>query len=72
MPFILRNVRLQGVDSVMTPQPRRQQAWQRLLEILPESFYQQASHTITLEDAPVAAANLLANKVTGRTLVKIR
>ncbi|MEY4476230.1 MAG: hypothetical protein RL248_1997 [Pseudomonadota bacterium] len=72
MPFILRNVRLQGVDSVMTPQPRRQQAWQRLLEILPESFYQQVSHTITLEDAPVAAANLLANKVTGRTLVKIR
>ncbi len=72
MPFILRNVRLQGVDSVMTPQPRRQQAWQRLLEILPESFYQQASHTITLEDAPIAAANLLANKVTGRTLVKIR
>ncbi|MGL4485841.1 MAG: MDR family oxidoreductase [Yersinia sp. (in: enterobacteria)] len=72
MPFILRNVRLQGMDSVMTPQPRRQQAWQRLLEILPESFYQQVSHTITLEDAPVAAANLLANKVTGRTLVKIR
>ncbi|MFI0488192.1 MAG: MDR family oxidoreductase [Yersinia sp. (in: enterobacteria)] len=72
MPFILRNVRLQGVDSVMTPQTRRQQAWQRLLEILPESFYQQASHTITLEDAPVAAASLLANKVTGRTLIKIR
>ncbi len=26
MPFILRNVRLQGVDSVMTPPARRAQA----------------------------------------------
>ncbi|MBS0056327.1 MDR family oxidoreductase [Yersinia sp. Marseille-Q3913] len=72
MPFILRNVCLQGVDSVMTPQPRRQQAWQRLLKILPESFYQQASQSITLADAPTIAARLLANEVTGRTLVKVR
>ncbi|CRY56318.1 zinc-binding dehydrogenase [Yersinia intermedia] len=72
MPFILRNVRLQGVDSVMTPQSRRQQAWQRLLKILPESFYQQASQSITLADAPAIAARLLENEVTGRTLVKVR
>ncbi|MDW9426363.1 hypothetical protein GCT62_17695, partial [Yersinia enterocolitica] len=72
MPFILRNVRLQGVDSVMTPQHRRLQAWQRLQKILPESFYQQASQAITLADAPAIAARLLANEVTGRTLVKVR
>ncbi|CCV59982.1 acrylyl-CoA reductase (NADPH) [Yersinia enterocolitica] len=72
MPFILRNVRLQGVDSVMTPQHRRLQAWQRLQKILPESFYQQASQAITLADAPAIAAHLLANEVTGRTLVKVR
>ena len=39
MPFILRNVRLQGVDSVMTPPERRAQAPQRLVADLPESFY---------------------------------
>ncbi|MBJ7222502.1 MULTISPECIES: acrylyl-CoA reductase (NADPH) [unclassified Brenneria] len=72
MPFILRNVRLQGVDSVMTPQPRRQQAWQRLADILPPEFYQQVTHEITLQDVPAAAAALMANNVTGRTLVKIR
>ncbi|KAA5811838.1 MDR family oxidoreductase [Yersinia pestis] len=72
MPFILRNIRLQGVDSVMTPQPRRLQAWQRLQKILPESFYQQASQAITLADTPTIAARLLANEVTGRTLVKVR
>lgn len=42
MPFILRNVRLQGVDSVMTPPARRAQAWQRLVTDLPESFYTQS------------------------------
>ncbi|EOZ0202081.1 MDR family oxidoreductase, partial [Salmonella enterica subsp. enterica serovar Enteritidis] len=36
MPFILRNVRLQGVDSVMTPPARRAEAWARLVKDLPE------------------------------------
>lgn len=71
MPFILRNVRLQGVDSVMAPLARRQQAWDRLATILPESFYQQVTQEIGLEDVPAVAAALLENKVTGRTLVKI-
>ncbi|MCL6363730.1 oxidoreductase [Pectobacterium carotovorum subsp. carotovorum] len=71
MPFILRNVRLQGVDSVMAPLARRQQAWERLAAILPESFYQQVTQEIGLEDVSAVAAALLENKVTGRTLVKI-
>ncbi|WP_224556124.1 MDR family oxidoreductase [Pectobacterium versatile] len=71
MPFILRNVRLQGVDSVMAPLARRQQAWVRLAAILPESFYQQVTQEIGLEDVPAVAVALLENKVTGRTLVKI-
>ncbi|PWC12977.1 MDR family oxidoreductase [Brenneria corticis] len=72
MPFILRNVRLQGVDSVMAPLPRRELAWKRLAELLPETFYRQATHEIALPDVPAAAAALLDNKVTGRTLVRIR
>ncbi|VTP67734.1 Putative quinone oxidoreductase YhdH [Serratia rubidaea] len=72
MPFILRNVRLQGVDSVHTPLHQRQTAWERLAGILPDSFYQQATQEITLEQAPAAARDLLDNKITGRTLVKIR
>jgi acrylyl-CoA reductase (NADPH) len=72
MPFILRNVRLQGVDSVMTPLHRRLTAWERLAGILPERFYQQAATEITLDRAAETAAALIDNKVTGRTLVKIR
>ncbi|WP_455811608.1 acrylyl-CoA reductase (NADPH) [Pseudomonas graminis] len=72
MPFILRNVRLQGVDSVMTPAPRRREAWKRLLKVLPASFYQQATTEVPLSEAASAAEKLLNNEITGRTLVRIR
>lgn len=71
MPFILRNVRLQGVDSVMTPAPRRALAWERLVKDLPESFYTQAATEIPLADAPKFADAIINNQVQGRTLVKI-
>lgn len=71
MPFILRNVRLQGVDSVQTPTARRIEAWKRLVKTVPASFYQQAATEVTLAEAADTALRLLANQVTGRTLVKI-
>lgn len=72
MPFILRNVRLQGVDSVSAPTPRRLEAWQRLATILPETFYQLATHEVSLAEAAESARKLMNNDVTGRILVKIR
>lgn len=71
MPFILRNVRLQGVDSVMTPAARRAQAWQRLVNDLPESFFAQSATEISLDQAPVYADKIINNQIQGRTLVKI-
>lgn len=71
MPFILRNVRLQGVDSVMVPTAQRGAVWQRLAETLPASYYQQAATEITLAQAPATAADFLQNKIQGRTLVNI-
>ncbi|HBK3302760.1 MDR family oxidoreductase [Citrobacter koseri] len=71
MPFILRNVRLQGVDSVMTPPARRAEAWKRLVNDLPASFYAQAATEITLADAPKFADAIINNQAQGRTLVKI-
>lgn len=71
MPFILRNVRLQGVDSVQTPAARRIEAWKRLVKTVPASFYQQATTEIALSEAADVAQRLLNNDVTGRTLVKI-
>lgn len=71
MPFILRNVRLQGVDSVMTPAAKRAEAWSRLVQDLPESFYEQSATEITLAQAPEFASAIINNQAQGRTLVKI-
>ncbi|MGB5444598.1 MAG: MDR family oxidoreductase, partial [Psychromonas sp.] len=40
MPFILRGVKLLGIDSVNCPYERRLAAWKRLSEIMPASYYQ--------------------------------
>ncbi len=72
MPFILRNVRLQGVDSVMAPAERRIAAWKRLVRDLPASFYEQATSEIPLSEAPRLANDIMNNAIQGRTLVKIR
>ena len=71
MPFILRNVRLQGVDSVSAPIERRIAAWERLAKLLPESFYETATTEISLEQAAKFADDIMNNAVQGRTLVKV-
>lgn len=71
MPFILRNVRLQGVDSVMCPLARRQLAWQRLARDLPASFFAQAVTEIGLEQVVEAAEAITQGQIAGRTLVKL-
>ncbi|MBY6199374.1 MDR family oxidoreductase [Vibrio hangzhouensis] len=71
MPFILRNVRLQGVDSVMCPREKRIKAWEQLATLLPESFYAQASKTVALEEAIQAAEDITNGAVTGRVTIKI-
>jgi acrylyl-CoA reductase (NADPH) len=69
MPFILRGVRLLGIDSVMCPQPRRRQAWERLVRDLPANALQGISHVASLEEVPQLAEDILAGKVRGRVVV---
>ena len=69
MPFILRNVSLRGVDSVMCPRPRRETAWQHLAAELPDSVYDVISDVIPLEAVADAARRIMAGQVRGRLLV---
>ncbi|WP_281646190.1 MDR family oxidoreductase [Parendozoicomonas sp. Alg238-R29] len=71
MPFILRGVNLLGVDSVYCPLERRMTAWNRLVERLPESFFQRACKEVTLEDVAEQAEAITNGQVTGRVLVKL-
>ncbi|BAJ00212.1 acrylyl-CoA reductase (NADPH) [Shewanella violacea] len=71
MPFILRGVSLLGIDSVSCPLEKRQAAWERVIELLPESYYQQAAQTIGLDEVAGYADKIVKGQVTGRVLVKI-
>lgn len=71
MPFILRNVRLQGVDSVSCPAEKRLAAWQSLAQYLPASYFEQACHEISLEQVPEFAQAITQGQVTGRVVIKL-
>jgi acrylyl-CoA reductase (NADPH) len=71
MPFILRGVSLVGIDSVMAPLARRQQAWQRLARDLDPAKLEAMTTEISLEQAIERAQALMQGKVRGRIVVKI-
>jgi acrylyl-CoA reductase (NADPH) len=71
MPFILRGVRLLGVDSVMAPKVPRLAAWARLARDLDPALLDVIAHEIGLAEAIAAAANLIDGKVRGRIIVDV-
>ena len=71
MPFILRNVSLLGIDSVSCPSAKRIKAWQRLAELLPDSYYQQACTEVELEQVAEYAEAITNGQVTGRVVIKL-
>lgn len=72
MPFILRAVRLIGVDSVMQPIPQRVKAWQRLAKDFPVEKLDAISSTlISLDGVEAAADDMMAGRLTGRVLVDV-
>ena len=71
LPFILRGVTLAGIDSVMAPLARRQQAWDRLATDLDTAKLEAIVEEVQMSRAAEKAADLMAGKVRGRIVVKI-
>ncbi|WP_432453378.1 MULTISPECIES: acrylyl-CoA reductase (NADPH) [unclassified Agarivorans] len=71
MPFILRSVSLLGIDSVSCPTAKRIKAWQRLAELLPQSYFQQACTEIELPQVAAYAEAITLGQVTGRVVIKL-
>ena len=71
MPFILRNVALVGVDSVMGPLARRQQAWDRLARDLDPAKLEAMIEEVSLDQAQAKAQALMDGQVRGRVVVRI-
>lgn len=71
MPFILRNVRLQGCDSVMAPMAVRVRAWADLAECLDLALLEKATIVEPLSRVLDLASEIIQGKVKGRVVVDV-
>ena len=71
IPFLLRGVKLLGIDSVLCPKPRREAAWQRLASDLPLDKLEAMISTARLEELPGLGSDILKGQVKGRVVVEL-
>lgn len=70
-PFILRGVRLIGIDSAATAMPLRKKIWQRLAHALRPEQLEKIAHALPFQQLPEAFQPMLRGQARGRTVVKI-
>jgi acrylyl-CoA reductase (NADPH) len=70
-PFILRGVKLDGINSVTCPMDRRRRAWQQLEKDLDRAKLASMIVEIPLAEALVRAPEVLAGKHRGRLVVDV-
>ena len=71
MPFILRAIKLVGVEVTTCPMTLRKRAWARLSRELTDNLLEKIFKVISLEEVPMFAESLLAGKVSGRVVVDV-
>lgn len=71
LPFILRGVRLIGVDSAATPMPLRRKVWQRLATDLKPRHLTDIAKLITLDDLGAYFGTMLKGGIRGRAVVRL-
>ncbi|MBM4385643.1 MAG: oxidoreductase [Deltaproteobacteria bacterium] len=71
MPFLLRNVRLQGIDSVMAPMPLRERAWRDLAQLVDASALKSAYRVEPLARVPELCAAILRGEIRGRVVIDV-
>ncbi len=71
MPFILRGITLQGVESIMAPKVRRVQAWERLAKDLEVGKLRAMAVAHPLEDVLELAPQIVQGKVRGRVVFNV-
>jgi acrylyl-CoA reductase (NADPH) len=71
LPFILRGVKLLGIDSVMCPMDKRRRVWQRIATDLKPAALATTAREIALDGLPDAFSTLLSGAARGRFVVKL-
>ena len=71
MPFILRGIKLLGIDSVACPMAQRTQAWRRLASDLKPTCLRSMAQEIQMSDLPNAFVSILKGATRGRRIVNL-
>lgn len=71
IPFLLRGIKLLGIDSVMQPYTCRVAIWQRLAKELPMKKLEAMVIPATLEDLPDLGKAILKGEIRGRVVVDV-
>ncbi len=71
MPFILRGVKLWGIDSVMVSKKRREFVWSQVAGLVNFKLLEKYTKTVNLEELLKIFPNILKGGMTGRILVDL-
>ena len=71
MPFILRGVKLWGIDSVMVSKKRREFVWSQAADLIDFKFLEKHTKTVTLEELLNIFPDILKGEIAGRVLVDL-
>ncbi|MGA9667047.1 MAG: oxidoreductase [Gallionella sp.] len=71
LPFILRGVRLLGIDSAATAMPVRSRIWQRLATDLKPKSLNRVAHVVPFKELPQVFPLLLQGRQRGRSVIEI-
>lgn len=71
MPFILRAVKLLGIDSAACAMDRRKEVWRHLALDMKPAHLKTMAQEITIDDLPHAFDTLIAGGARGRFIVKL-
>jgi acrylyl-CoA reductase (NADPH) len=72
LPFILRGVRLIGIDSAATAMSVRSQIWHRLATDLRPALLARVAHSVPFTELSNVFPLLLQGKLHGRSVVEIK
>ncbi|MCF7980364.1 MAG: oxidoreductase [Pseudomonadales bacterium] len=71
MPFILRAIKLLGINSTLVTKEHRLNMWQQLSELFETTFWEKISKTIRFSQIPEYAEKITKGEIRGRVIVDI-
>ena len=71
MPFIIRGVKLWGIDSVMIGKKRREFIWSQVSDLIDFKFLEKYTKIVNLEELLNIFPNILKGEISGRVIVDL-